>query len=109
MQTTENTQSELRILRLPAVRAKTGYPTTTIYDKMKRGEFPRATGKPDVDRGIRLAHHAYQSRTGREPPPIKSMHFESEGASYAGGGAAVPTLSSPVNNLTQTEQSNESV
>jgi prophage regulatory protein len=23
------------------VREKTGYPTTTIYDKMKRGEFPR--------------------------------------------------------------------
>jgi len=44
-----------------------------------------ATGKPDVDRGIRLAHHAYRSRTGREPPSIKSMHFESEGASQAGG------------------------
>ena len=41
MQTIENTSNELRILRLPAVRAKTGYPTTTIYDKMKRGEFPR--------------------------------------------------------------------
>ena len=41
MQTAKNTPSELRILRLPAVRAKTGYPTTTIYDKMKRGEFPR--------------------------------------------------------------------
>jgi prophage regulatory protein len=41
MQPTENTPGQLRILRLPAVRAKTGYPTTTIYDKMKRGEFPR--------------------------------------------------------------------
>jgi len=41
MQTAENTSSQLRILRLPAVREKTGYPTTTIYDKMKRGEFPR--------------------------------------------------------------------
>ena len=41
MQTTENIPGPLRILRLPAVRAKTGYPTTTIYDKMKRGEFPR--------------------------------------------------------------------
>jgi prophage regulatory protein len=41
MQTTENAPGQLRILRLPAVRAKTGYPTTTIYDKMKRGEFPR--------------------------------------------------------------------
>jgi prophage regulatory protein len=41
MQTTENTPGQLRILRLPAVREKTGYPTTTIYDKMKRGEFPR--------------------------------------------------------------------
>jgi prophage regulatory protein len=41
MQTAENTPGQLRILRLPAVREKTGYPTTTIYDKMKRGEFPR--------------------------------------------------------------------
>jgi len=38
-----------------------------------------ATGKPDGRRGIRLARHAYRSRTGREPPAIKSMHFESEG------------------------------
>ena len=41
MQATENIPVQLRILRLPAVREKTGYPTTTIYDKMKRGEFPR--------------------------------------------------------------------
>jgi prophage regulatory protein len=44
MQATENAPPQLRILRLPAVREKTGYPTTTIYDKMKRGEFPRPVG-----------------------------------------------------------------
>jgi len=38
-----------------------------------------ATGKPDARRGIKLAHHAYRSRTGREPPAIKAMYFESEG------------------------------
>ena len=38
-----------------------------------------ATGKCDVRRGIKLAHHAYRSRTGREPPAIKRMHFESDG------------------------------
>ena len=36
-------------------------------------------GKPDARRGIKLAHHAYRSRTGCEPPAIKSMHFELEG------------------------------
>jgi len=33
-----------------------------------------------VRRGIKLARHAYRSRTGREPPAIKHVHFESDGA-----------------------------
>ena len=41
MQAIENTSNELRILRLPAVKAKFGWSTSTIYHKMKRGEFPR--------------------------------------------------------------------
>jgi prophage regulatory protein len=32
---------QLRILRLPAVRAKTGYSQSTIYEMMGQGEFPR--------------------------------------------------------------------
>ena len=38
-----------------------------------------ASGKPDAHRGIKLAHHAYRSRTGREPPAIKAMYFERDG------------------------------
>jgi prophage regulatory protein len=41
METTEITRHPLRVLRLPAVKAKTGYPTSTIYGMMSRGEFPR--------------------------------------------------------------------
>jgi prophage regulatory protein len=41
METTEITRHPLRVLRLPAVKAKTGYPTSTIYEMMSRGEFPR--------------------------------------------------------------------
>ena len=40
MQPTETTR-QLRVLRLPAVKAKTGYPTSTIYEMMSRGAFPR--------------------------------------------------------------------
>ena len=48
------------------------------------GEITRMTtwsvsGKPDARRDITLAHHAYRSRTGHEPPAIKAMYFESEG------------------------------
>jgi prophage regulatory protein len=32
----------LRVLRLAAVRAKTGLPTSTLYAKMANGEFPRS-------------------------------------------------------------------
>jgi hypothetical protein len=35
-----------------------------------------ASGKPDVRRGIKLAHHAYRSRTGREPPAVVAARFE---------------------------------
>lgn len=38
-----------------------------------------ASGAPDVSRGIKLARHAYRSRTKREPPPIAKMHFEANG------------------------------
>jgi hypothetical protein len=34
-----------------------------------------ANGMPDARRGIKLARHAYRSRTGREPP----VHFLSDG------------------------------
>ena len=39
----------------------------------------------NLDRGIRLAGHAYRSRTGKKPPPIVAAHFERDGeilASY---------------------------
>ena len=35
--------------------------------------------KPDRQRGINLAHLAYRSRIGREPPAIRSVHFEDGG------------------------------
>ena len=35
-----------------------------------------ANGKPDLRRGIKLAHAAYESRTKREPPAITALHFE---------------------------------
>jgi len=45
------------------------------------GEVTRMTvwsepGKRDEVRGIKLAHHAYRSRTGREPPAIKTIDWE---------------------------------
>ena len=60
----------------------TGSPICVV--EFDDGEITRmttwsATGKPDVDRGIKLAHHAYRSRTEREPVAIKSMHFERGG------------------------------
>lgn len=39
----------------------------------------------NLDRGIRLAQHAYRSRTQQEPPPIVAAQFECNGeilASY---------------------------
>jgi prophage regulatory protein len=40
MQSAE-TKRPLRILRRPEVETKTGYPTSTIYEMMSRGVFPR--------------------------------------------------------------------
>jgi hypothetical protein len=30
----------------------------------------------DLTRGVKLARHAYRSRTGKEPPVISTAHFE---------------------------------
>jgi hypothetical protein len=35
-----------------------------------------ASGKPDLRRGIKLAHAAYESRTKSRPPAIIALHFE---------------------------------
>ena len=35
-----------------------------------------ASGKPDLRRGIKLAHAAYESRTMSKPPAITALHFE---------------------------------
>ena len=35
-----------------------------------------ANGKPDLRRGIKLAHATYESRTKRELPAITALHFE---------------------------------
>jgi hypothetical protein len=48
------------------------------------GETTRMTtyaplGRLDVARGMRLAQHAYRSRTGREPPAFVEAHFECAG------------------------------
>jgi hypothetical protein len=39
--------------------------------------------KLDVMRGVRLAQHAYRSRTKCEPPAIVEAHFENDGAQLA--------------------------
>ena len=49
----------------------------------------------NLDRGIRLAGHAYRSRMGQEPPPIIAARFESacDGeilASYTASELAAP-------------------
>jgi len=41
-----------------------------------------ANGKPDLRRGIKLAHAAYEARTKCVPPAITVLHFEiADGAS----------------------------
>ena len=37
------------------------------------------TGKPDLDRGIKLARFAYESRMKRFTPAITAVHFEADG------------------------------
>jgi len=57
------------------------------------GEVTRMTvhtplDKLDVGRGVRLARHAYRSRTKKEPGAIINAHFEKDGMllrKYAGG------------------------
>jgi hypothetical protein len=44
-----------------------------------------ASGKPDLRRGIKLAHAAYEGRTMNKPPAITALHFE------AADGASVTT------------------
>jgi hypothetical protein len=38
-----------------------------------------ASGKADLDRGIKLARAAYESRRKRFPPAITAVHFEADG------------------------------
>ena len=47
-----------------------------------------ALNRLDFARGVRLARHAYRSRIGQEPPPLKSGYFESEGRVLKSYGAA---------------------
>jgi hypothetical protein len=56
------------------------------------GEITRMTthtrpDKLDVAHGVRLAQHAYRSRTGREPGPIVEARFEQNGTVLAEYGA----------------------
>jgi hypothetical protein len=63
------------ILRLPAVKARTGLSRSTLYARMARGQFPAqvALGPPRRGvaggRGERLAGPAYRRRKGGEPKP----------------------------------------
>jgi hypothetical protein len=56
----------------------------TFVANFADGEVTRMTtytslDKLDVGRGVRLARHAYRSRTGKKPPPIVAAHFEHDG------------------------------
>jgi hypothetical protein len=55
----------------------------TFVAKFADGETTRMSvhcpSKLDIDRGVRLARHAYRSRKGREPPPMVAGHFERDG------------------------------
>lgn len=44
--------------------------------KITRMTVWSANGKPDLARGLKLSHHAYQQRTRKEPPAISALHFE---------------------------------
>jgi hypothetical protein len=56
----------------------------TFVAKFADGEVTRMTvwaeNKPNLSRGVRLARHAYRSRTGNEPPPIIEARFERDGS-----------------------------
>jgi hypothetical protein len=52
----------------------------------------------DLDRGIRLAQHAYRSRKGKAPPLIIAAHFERDGeilASYTASEFTDDTAAEP--------------
>jgi len=56
--------------------------TTRMTTHAKNGK------KLDVARGIRLAQHAYRSRTSKEPPAIERARYERDGdvlATYSSG------------------------
>jgi len=59
----------------------TNHSSPTCVATFADGEITRMTvwsanGKPDLRRGIKLAHAAYESRTQRKPPAITALHFE---------------------------------
>jgi len=56
-------------------------PSPTCIIEFADGEITRMTvwcepGKRDEPRGIKLAQHAYRSRTGREPTAVKAVRWE---------------------------------
>jgi hypothetical protein len=56
----------------------------TFYAEFSDGQKTRMTvftsrDKLDVERGVKLAQYAYESRTHRKPPAIVKARFESEG------------------------------
>lgn len=60
----------------------------TFVAEFADGEQTRMTvftslKKLDVERGVRLARHAYRSRMKQEPPPIVKAHFASNGVMLA--------------------------
>jgi len=65
----------------------TNHSSPTCVTEFTDGQTTRMTtwsanGKPDLRRGIKLAHAAYESRKKCEPPAITALHFETaDGAS----------------------------
>ena len=59
----------------------TNYASPTCVVEFADGQTTRmttwsASGKPNLCRGIKLAHAAYESRKTCEPPIITALHFE---------------------------------
>ena len=66
----------------------------TFVARFADGETTRMSvhcerGGLDVGRGVRLAQHAYRSRTGRKPPAIIEAWFETNGTQLASYSADV--------------------
>lgn len=57
--------------------------TTFSDNQVVRMTTWSANGRPDLRRGIKLAHAAYESRTKRNPPAITKVHFEIDGVTIA--------------------------